>query len=74
MWKTARSKAEERFSATQKKTNQALKEAEKERQKQSAHTAKLKSLRLAKEAADKEAADKQAAETAAKEKVATKKK
>jgi hypothetical protein len=49
--------AEERFTATQKKDKQAMSDREKERQDMTDKIAKLKALRLAKEAADKEAAD-----------------
>jgi hypothetical protein len=66
MWKSARSKAEEQFAATQKKAKQALKEKEKAWQETEKKVAGLRALRLAKEAADKEAAEKEAAEKAAK--------
>ncbi len=59
--KTARSRAEELFTATQKKDRQALREKEKASQELADRVAKLRALRLAKEAADKEAAE--AAET-----------
>ena len=59
MLKTARSRAEEQFAATQKKDKQALEEKETAWQKRLEHTAKLRALRLAKEAADKEAAEKE---------------
>ena len=62
MRKSARSKAEELFAASQKKAKQAVKEKEKARQKIDAQVARLRALRLAKEAADKEAAEKEAAE------------
>ena len=62
---SARSRAEEHFTATQKKDNQAQKEKEKERRKIADHVLSLRSLRLAKEAADKNAAEKAAAEKAA---------
>ncbi len=65
MLKSARSRAEEQFTATQKKDRQALKEKEKARQEEAEHVAHLRALRLAKEAADKEAAEKAAAEKAA---------
>ncbi len=65
MLKSARSRAEEQFTATQKKDKQALKEKEKARREKSEHVAKLRALRLAKEAADKEAAEKAAAEKVA---------
>lgn len=62
MQNTVRSKAEEKFAAIQKKDEKALSDREKKRQKDAEHTAKLRALRLAKEAADKEAADLAAAE------------
>ena len=65
MRRSAKSRAEEQFAATQKKAKQALKEKEKARQEVAEHVAMLRGLRLAKEAADKEAADKEAAEAAA---------
>lgn len=51
MWKAAKSKAEERFAATQKKVKQALKEKETAEQERAAKVARLRGLRLAKEAA-----------------------
>lgn len=65
MLKSVKSKAEERYAASQKKYEQALTEKEKARQKEAAHTASLRALRLAKEAADKEAAEVAAAEKVA---------
>ena len=62
---SVKSRAEEQFAATQKKTREALKEKEKERQERATQIAKLKALRLAKEAADQEAAEQAAAEKAA---------
>ncbi len=56
MYQSVRSRAEERFAATQKKDKQALKEKEKARPERAEHVAWLRALRLAKEAADKEAA------------------
>ncbi len=56
-----RQRAEEQFTATQKKDKQALKEKEKARQEEAEHVAHLRALRLAKEAADKKAAEKAAA-------------
>ena len=56
MLKTAKSRAEERFIATQKKGKKILKEKEIAEQARSKHVAGLRALRLAKEAADKEAA------------------
>ena len=61
MMKSTRSKAEEKFAATQKKYKQVVKEKERKRQKELEHTASLRALRLAKEAADKEAAAKKEA-------------
>jgi hypothetical protein len=57
MLKSVRSRAEEKFTATQKKDNQAQKEKEKAWQQRMEHTARLRALRLAKEAADKEKED-----------------
>ena len=56
MRRSVKSRAEEQFAATQKKDKQALKEKEKARLEVAEHVAKLRGLRLAKEAADKEAA------------------
>ncbi len=56
MLKSVKSRAEEQFAATQKKDKQVLKEKEKARQERAEQVAKLRALRLAKEAADKEAA------------------
>ena len=52
-----KSKAEQRFAATQKRAKQVAKEKEKSWQELNERVAKLKALRLAKEAADKEAAE-----------------
>ena len=65
MWMSARSKAEEQFAATQKKDMQALNEKEKARQETSERVARLRGLRLAKEAADKKVAEDAAAEKSA---------
>ncbi len=65
MRKSARSRSEEQFAATQKTAKQALKEKEKERPKIAEHVLSLRSIRLAKEAVDKNAAEKAAAEKAA---------
>ncbi len=65
MLKSGKSRAEEQFAAIQKKDKQALKEKEKARQESADHVARLRALRLAKEAADKKAAEKAAAEKAA---------
>ena len=54
MFKTVKSKAEEQFAATQKKKKKALEEKETAWQRGLEHTARLRALRLAKEAADKE--------------------
>ncbi len=62
MYQSVKSRAEERFAATQKKNKPALKEKEKARQERAEHVASLRALRLAKEAADKEAAEKAAAQ------------
>ncbi len=56
MLKSVKSRAEEQFAATQKKDKQALKEKENAWQQRMEHTATLRALRLAKEAADKKAA------------------
>ena len=53
MLKSARSRAEAQFAATQKKGKPALNEMEKEQQGRAENTAKLRALRMAKEAADK---------------------
>ena len=65
MLKSVKSRAEEKFAAIQKKDKPALKEKEKALQERAEHVARLRALRLAKEADDKEAADKEAAEKAA---------
>ncbi len=54
MMMTMKSRAEEKFSATQKKDKQALKEKENAWQQRMENTARLRALRLAKEVADKE--------------------
>ena len=61
MRKSVRSRAEEKFAATQKKGKQVLKEKEKAQQEITERMARQRALRLAKEAADKEAAEKGAA-------------
>ena len=58
MLKSVKSRAEEYFTATQKKGKKALKEKDKARQERAKHVAGLRALRLTKEAADKEAAEK----------------
>jgi colicin import membrane protein len=65
MPKMMKSKAEEKYFASQRKDQQALKERDKARQEIAERVAKLKALRLAKEAADKKAAQEAAAEKAA---------
>ncbi len=65
MWISARSKAEEQFAATQKKDLQALNEKDRARQETSERVARLRGLRLAKEAADKKVAEDAAAEKSA---------
>jgi len=57
MKETVISKAEEKFAAIQKKDKLALVGREKEQQERAEKTARLKALRLAKEAADKETAE-----------------
>ncbi len=56
MLMSVKSKAEKLFAATQKKNKQSLNEKEKARQDSAEQVARLRALRLAKEAADKEAA------------------
>jgi colicin import membrane protein len=62
MEKSAKSRAEIKFAATQKRDQQFLNEKEKAQQELVERVAKLRALRLAKEAADKEAAEQAAAE------------
>jgi len=54
MLMSVKSRAEEQFAATQRKDEQAQKEKENAWQQRIKHSAKLRALRLAKEAADKE--------------------
>jgi colicin import membrane protein len=69
MVESVKSKAEEKFAAIQKKDKEALKGKKKALQERAEHVARLRALRLAKEAADKKAAEEAAAEkTAAKNK------
>lgn len=56
MQKSVKSKAEEKFIASQKKAEHAKRDREKAQQEKMAHSAKLRALRLAKEEADKKAA------------------
>ncbi len=65
MVESVKSRAEEKFAAIQKKDKEAINEKKKALQERAEHVARLRVLRLAKEAADKEAADKEAAEKAA---------
>ncbi len=57
MLMSVKSRAEEKFAATQKKDEQALTEKENAWQQRMEHTARLRALRLAKEAADKKKED-----------------
>lgn len=57
MLMTGKSRAEEQFDASRKKDKPALGDREKARQEEAKSVAKLRALRLAKEAADKEAAE-----------------
>ncbi len=57
MLMSVKSRAEEKFAATQKKDEQALKEKENAWQQRMEHTARLRALRLAKEAANKKKED-----------------
>ncbi len=52
--KSAKLRAEEQFAAILKKAKRALEEKDEALQERVAHSAKLRALRLAKEAADKE--------------------
>ncbi len=61
MLKSVKSRAEEQFAAIQKKDKQALRGKKKAQQEKAEHVARLRALRLAKEAADKEDAEKAAA-------------
>ncbi len=70
---SVKSRAEEQFTATQKKAKQALTDSENARQERADHIAKLKALRLAKEAADREVEQTADAEKAAAKKTAAKK-
>ncbi len=57
-----KSKADQQFAATQKRAKHAAKEKDKSWQELTERVAKLKALRMAKEAADKEAAEEADAE------------
>ena len=61
MAKTARMNAEQKFAATQKKAKVVLAEKEVKQLERAAHVAKLKALRLEKEATDQADAKKAAA-------------
>ncbi len=65
MFKSVKLNAEQQFAAIQKKGKQALEEKERMRRESAEHVAKLRALRLAKEAADKKISDKAAMEKAA---------
>jgi hypothetical protein len=66
MLPSTKSKAEQQFAASQKKSEVALKEKEKEQLERVGHIANLRALRLAKEAADKKESDIVAAKKAVK--------
>ncbi len=57
MLQSVKSRAEEKFAATQKKEKKALKEKDTAWQRGLEHTARLRALRLAKETADKKKED-----------------
>lgn len=61
MANTAKTNADRMFAESERKSKKALTERQKAREKSAAHTAKLRDLRLAKEAADKVVADAEAA-------------
>jgi hypothetical protein len=61
----ARRKAQDQFAKVKQRDAEALKDREKVHAAEAAKTARLRALRLAKEAIDKEAADKEATEKAA---------
>ena len=65
MRKSATSRAEQQFTASKKKTDQALKDKDKAWHALEQKTARLKMLRLAKETSDREAAETAAAEKTA---------
>lgn len=69
MFKSVKMTAEEQFAASQKKATKARAEKELVQEEEAQHIAKLRALRLAKEAADKKVAT-----LAAAEKLAAKKK
>ena len=65
MLKSAKTRAEEHFTATQKNDERAQNERDEARQAEAEHMASLRALRLAKEAADKKVAEEAAIEKAA---------
>ena len=65
MRKSVKSRAEEQFTASKEKADQTLKNKDKAWQEIGEKTARLKALRLAKEASDREAAEAAAAEKVA---------
>jgi hypothetical protein len=65
MMSSVRLKAEEKFAKGMQQAKKALNEREKAQQEIAAKTARLRALRLAKEAAEKEASDRDAAVKAA---------
>ncbi len=62
MVESVKSRAEEKFAAIQKKDEKAMKERGKALQERAEHVARLRGLRLAKEADDKKSAEEAAAE------------
>ncbi len=57
MWKTPKSRAEQQFAAAQKKDQALISQKEKTQRERDVRMARLRELRLAKEAADKAAAE-----------------
>ncbi|MEQ8356909.1 MAG: hypothetical protein RH942_15310 [Kiloniellaceae bacterium] len=57
MWKSPKSKAEQQFAAGQKKDQALIKQKEKAQKERDERMARLRALRLAKEAADEAAAN-----------------
>ena len=64
MMNSARSKAEERFAKMRQQEKKAEKERDKAQQENAQKTARLRALRLAKEASDKYTLDREAADKA----------
>ncbi|GAB4352072.1 MAG: hypothetical protein Kow00114_00480 [Kiloniellaceae bacterium] len=56
MWKSSKSRAEQQFSASQKKDDTLIKQKEKAQRERDERMARLRDLRLAKEAAERDAA------------------